>query len=87
MGDDIVIADKSVAMAYLTFVRDILGVDININKSIISSTGVVEFAKRLVTPNGEVSPLGAGGVSQCLRNIANLPALVTDYVGKSGNMD
>jgi hypothetical protein len=46
LGDDIVIADKAVAMSYLQIMRD-LGVEINLSKSLISEQkGVLEFAKR-----------------------------------------
>lgn len=45
LGDDIVIADKDVAYAYLTIMKE-LDVDINLSKSIISSNGSLEFAKR-----------------------------------------
>lgn len=86
LGDDIVIANEAVANVYLTTMRDILGVDININKSIISPIGAVEFAKRLLTPKGEFSPLGAGGIGICLKNIAGLSALFTDYIGKGGQV-
>jgi len=44
LGDDIVIADKSVATEYLKLM-DWLGVDINLSKSIISRNRVAEFAK------------------------------------------
>jgi hypothetical protein len=46
LGDDLVIADKSVADAYLVIAGD-LGVEINISKSLISRDGVSEFAKRI----------------------------------------
>jgi hypothetical protein len=43
LGDDIVIADQNVAEAYLR-IMDLLGVSINLSKSIISSE-ILEFAK------------------------------------------
>jgi len=46
LGDDLVIADKSVADSYLVIAAD-LGVEINLSKSLISKAGVSEFAKRL----------------------------------------
>jgi len=45
LGDDICIADKDVASQYLLIMSG-LGVEINLSKSLQSSTGVVEFAKR-----------------------------------------
>jgi hypothetical protein len=41
-----------------------LGVGINPSKSIISYD-VVEFAKRWLTPYGEISPLGPGNILNC----------------------
>jgi len=35
-----------------------LGVEINLSKSLFSSDGVIEFAKRLVSPESEYSPVG-----------------------------
>jgi len=55
LGDDIVIADKSVATEYLKLM-DWLGVDINLSKSIISRNRVAEFAKMYWTP-ADASPL------------------------------
>jgi hypothetical protein len=52
LGDDIVIANKEVAESYLEIMRDI-GVEINLSKSLVSSVGVMEFAKR-VWYNGEI---------------------------------
>lgn len=46
LGDDVVIANYAVAMAYEQIARD-LGVDINMDKSLFSHLGVLEFAKRL----------------------------------------
>lgn len=47
LGDDIVIADPRVSASYLYIMRDTLGVEINLSKSLESSIGVMEFAKRL----------------------------------------
>lgn len=58
LGDDIVIADKAVAMSYHEIMTKILGVEINLSKSLISDNSF-EFAKRLVTMDGEVSAVGA----------------------------
>jgi hypothetical protein len=45
LGDDICIADQSVAEQYLILMAS-LGVEINLSKSLVSQTGVTEFAKR-----------------------------------------
>jgi hypothetical protein len=58
LGDDIVIADEAVAKSYHMIMTEILGVEINLSKSLVSSNSF-EFAKRLVTMDGEVSAVGA----------------------------
>lgn len=67
LGDDIVIADKAVAMAYHEIMTKVLGVDINLSKSLISSNSF-EFAKRLVTMDGEVSAVGAKNLLVALKS-------------------
>jgi hypothetical protein len=55
LGDDIVILTKSVADEYVSIMR-YLGVPINQGKSIISDKGLIEFAKRVVSPHvGDLS--------------------------------
>lgn len=44
LGDDIVLFDEKVAHAYLQFM-DMIGVGINLSKSVISNNGSFEFAK------------------------------------------
>lgn len=58
LGDDIVIANDAVAKSYHMIMTQILGVEINLSKTLISKHSF-EFAKRLVTLDGEVSPVGA----------------------------
>lgn len=62
-----------------------LGVDINMSKSLRSNIGVGEFAKRLITPSMEVTPLGPGNIVAGIRNWVNTPNLLLDLVlkGKS----
>jgi len=57
LGDDIVIADKTVAQSYL-FIMEILGVDINLSKSVQSSIGACEFAKKLIIRGDNLSSIG-----------------------------
>jgi len=52
LGDDLVIANKQVAISYLD-VMETFGVGINLSKSLISESGVMEFAKR-IWYNGEI---------------------------------
>ena len=49
-GDDIVIADKRVAEAYMRIMDEMGGV-ISIQKSLISHNGCCEFAKRFIIDN------------------------------------
>jgi len=57
LGDDIVIFDKAVATKYLEIMTS-LGVDINLNKSVVSDPGkVVEFAKRTGVGDQDVSAI------------------------------
>jgi hypothetical protein len=57
LGDDVVIADKAVAMEYLRLMKA-LGVDVNLTKSILSPKGIgFEFAKRLIVNGKDVSPI------------------------------
>jgi len=54
VGDDIVIYDDAIANRYLAVMTG-LGVQISLEKSIVSKTGVFEFCKRLVTLDGDAS--------------------------------
>jgi hypothetical protein len=66
LGDDIVIGNRLVADSY-TNIMFILGLDINPSKSLISHKGVCEFAKRLVSPQGEFSPIGPKNLVQAIK--------------------
>lgn len=62
LGDDIVIARKEVAEAYIKIIEDI-GVGISINKRVISNDDRfgVEFASRYIVEDGQdISPLSIG---------------------------
>lgn len=80
LGDDIVINNDRVASVYVQLMET-LGVKINTSKSIISYD-VVEFAKRWLTPYGEISPLGPGNVLNCTRNNAALGSLLYEAHSK-----
>jgi hypothetical protein len=56
LGDDIVLADKLVAQEYLALLREI-GVEYGLAKSLISSTGGFEFAKRTFVSGKDASPI------------------------------
>lgn len=53
LGDDVVIADRKVGIEYESILGD-LGVTISSQKSIKSSTGCLEFAKRFLVKCGRV---------------------------------
>lgn len=82
LGDDIVIADDRVAGAYLK-ACNILGVEVNLSKSLVSSNGVCEFAKKLISSDVEYTPVGTGVLIAVWRDLAILPALMVDLRNKS----
>jgi hypothetical protein len=78
LGDDIIIADKAVASAYLTIMTD-LGVTINLSKSFEMESGTCEFAKRWISPTmGDISPMGPGLVLAAVRNPRMIGTLFKD---------
>jgi hypothetical protein len=81
LGDDIVIANKAVATNYLSLMKD-LGVDINQAKSLESEIGLAEFAKRLIGPHGDISPISPKLVLQTALKPRALTDLVRDMVGR-----
>jgi len=81
LGDDIVIANNSVAKSYHTLMVTVLGVDINLSKSMISLNSF-EFAKRIVTMDGEVSPVGAKNLLVGLKSLKGIPSILLDLVNK-----
>lgn len=87
LGDDIVIADEAVAKSYHLVMTEYLGVDINLSKSLVSSSGIMEFAKRLVSPTEEFTPLGPGNIMSVLKNPSCLPSIFLDFLGKGGTDD
>jgi len=81
LGDDIVINDDNVASEYLKLM-ELLGVSINLTKTIISSD-MVEFAKRWKTSSGiDYSPIGPGLILACMRKPITIGALITEAVTK-----
>lgn len=67
LGDDIVIADKPVALMYMNILER-MGVGISHSKSITSSSGACEFAKkfRLFHCSVDVSPVSVKNLSKAL---------------------
>jgi len=81
LGDDIVIANENVARSYHALVTQTLGVEINLSKSLVSKNSF-EFAKRLVTFKGEVSPVGAKNLLVGLKSLKGIPSILLDLVNK-----
>lgn len=59
LGDDIVILNKEVADEYQFLIQDVLGVSINMSKSVIgdSKNSQIEFTKRLALNGKEMSSI------------------------------
>ncbi|QKI79961.1 RNA-dependent RNA polymerase [Erysiphe necator associated mitovirus 13] len=81
LGDDVVIANKAVAESYHYIMTVILGVEINLSKSLISEDSF-EFAKRIVTMKGEVSPVGSKNLLIGLKSLKGIPSILQDLVNK-----
>jgi hypothetical protein len=76
LGDDIVIVDDLVAAQYRALMTQ-LGVSISEGKSLISSE-IGEFAKRLISPKGDFTPIGPGLLLQAHRDKVFLAGVVKD---------
>lgn len=81
LGDDIVIGDEQVASSYHTIMTKILGVDINLSKSLVSEH-TFEFAKRIVSFGKDLSPVGPKALLCCLRSANGLPSVLLDIRNK-----
>jgi len=81
LGDDIVIANEKVATQYHYLMTQVLGVDINLSKSLVSYDSF-EFAKRLITLDGEVSPVGAKNLLVSVKSLKGIPSVYLDLVAK-----
>lgn len=81
LGDDVAIANKAVALNYLVLMRD-LGVDINLFKSLESIIGVAEFAKRLIGPLGDMSPISPKLILQTALRPAALTEVIRDMINR-----
>jgi hypothetical protein len=80
LGDDIIIWNKAVATCYYEFMVSDLGVEINLNKSLISTFGVFEFAKRLIHPeSGLISAVPLKEFSLASDNISVLAELFRKF--------
>jgi len=78
LGDDIVIADKAVALSYLEIMKEI-GCPINLSKSLVSQNGSFEFAKRFVHKGIDVSPVSWRELFVSYVDVSVLLALVSKH--------
>jgi hypothetical protein len=76
LGDDLVIADKSVANMYLAIAKE-WDIEINMSKSVISDNGSLEFAKRFVYKYQDVSGISFREMSVAKYDIRGLLQLFT----------
>jgi len=81
LGDDIVIANNAVAQSYHHIMTEILGVEINLSKSLISATHF-EYAKRLVSEECELTPIGPKNLLILLRSPTGLISVLRDAYNK-----
>jgi len=78
LGDDIVISNDDVAAEYLRLMS-YLGVGISLHKSLVSED-TLEFAKRLIRTESDLSPLGPGLILSTQRNKKLVPTFVAECV-------
>jgi hypothetical protein len=83
LGDDVVIGNSSVASSYLALMSD-LGVDINLSKSVVSTTGSLEFAKRTVVEGVDLSPIGPKQLLQSANASSLSLPLIMDVFRREG---
>jgi hypothetical protein len=76
LGDDVVIFHTNVAMKYLEIMRE-LGVEISFAKSLSSTNGSYEFAKRYIYRGVDVSPTTLKHIASGFDGLKYIPSLVT----------
>lgn len=81
LGDDIVIANDYVAQVYHRLMTEVLGVEINLSKSLVSETHF-EFAKRLISVDQEYTPIGPKNILILLRSPYGLVSVLRDAMSK-----
>lgn len=74
LGDDLLILDPKVAKMYLSVMKQ-LDVGVNLSKSLISTCGVGEFAKQLISPVGTLHGLSLKEFLKLGDSISNVVAL------------
>jgi hypothetical protein len=79
LGDDIIIWNTPVAKKYLTVMK-VLGLEVNLSKSIISSKGVgLEFAKRTLINGIDVSPIPFKEQDAARRSLPEMVSFAVKY--------
>jgi hypothetical protein len=78
LGDDIVIADHNVALAYQALLLEI-GVEYGLAKSLISHTGGFEFAKRTFSKGKDVSAISLAAIGVAKADHTVLEQVLTRF--------
>jgi hypothetical protein len=84
LGDDIVIANRNVAEQYQILMKG-LGLEINLSKSLISTEGVIEFAKRWFHNDIDLSPGSPALITRVLSDANYFPTLILDLLNRGIN--
>jgi hypothetical protein len=75
LGDDVIIANQQVAEEYLRLMA-LIGVEIGLAKSLVSSRGTFEFAKRTYFEGHDISPLSLAEAAVAMCNVSALLEMV-----------
>jgi hypothetical protein len=75
LGDDVVIADRTVAREYLRIMEEI-GVEIGLAKSLVSNQSSLEFAKRTWIRGRDASPVSLAEMLVALTHLGALEQLI-----------
>jgi len=78
LGDDIVLANERVSFQYLLILKE-LGVEVGLAKSLESTKGALEFAKRFIVGSVNLSPVPIVEVVAGLRNLSAAIELSRKY--------
>lgn len=84
LGDDLVIGDHLVAHEYLQLCK-VIGVEINLSKSIISDNLSLEFAKRYFYKGEDVSPLPLLAIALGWLGVRDIAEIVLQVKSRTGN--
>jgi len=85
LGDDLVIGDYRVAREYLELCR-VIGVEINLSKSIVSNNLSLEFAKRFFHKGTEVTPVPLLGLAVGWLGVRDLAEIASQVASRTGKI-